>query len=199
MLDELQSYPFCPAMSPEDLLKSQHCVQAVTLALTSQVFLEALGQAGRVRDIDPVGSQAEGPSTRHFLLFRDTVQTKLLMTPWICMAHQRVGVGVNPPPCLRMVLLSRSDPTSVLPRWLFPAGLSGPVKWVLLSCSYSQRPFSDYFLSGKVTSIFSAYLFISAKWAFHFQFWSEVSLSFSHQNTWGCIPWGMTEDSFLKI
>lgn len=85
-----------------------------------------------------------------------------------------------------MVLLSRSHPKNVSLRWLIPAGLSGPVKWVLLTCSYSQRPFSDYFLSGKVTSIVSAYLFVSAKWTFHFQFWlgvrKEVSWLFPLKN-----------------
>lgn len=98
MLDELQSYPFCPAVSPADPLKSQQCVEAMTLALTSWVFPGALGHASSGRNIYPMGTQAEGPSTKYFLLFRDNVQTKLLMTPWMCMAHQRVGVDVNHPP-----------------------------------------------------------------------------------------------------
>lgn len=69
----------------------------MTLSVTSQVFLRDLGHSGSGRDIYPVGSQAEWPSTKFFLLFRDTVQTKLLLTRWICIAHQRLAVYVNPP------------------------------------------------------------------------------------------------------
>ena len=46
----------------------------MTLALTSQVFLWSLGHAGGGRDSYPV---AEGPSTKHFLIFRGTVHIKL--------------------------------------------------------------------------------------------------------------------------
>lgn len=75
-------------------------------------------------------------------LFRDTAQTKPRMTHWICMAHQRVGVDVNPStPGQRMVLLSRVWPKEcftevVVSCWLVWACEVSPADLPLLTKAF---------------------------------------------------------------
>lgn len=186
----------CPAVSALDPLKSQQCVQGMTLALTSQVFLWALGHAGSGRDIYPVRSQAEGPSTKYFLLFRDTVQTKV--TCWICTVHKRVGVDVNPP--------------SQVWEWCCSAGLTQRMFcWggcFLPACLWSESCWPALTHKGLSLIIFCLgkllllsqliYLYLPNE---HFTFSSgqkleRKCLGFSHRKSWAAFHGGWQKTAF---
>lgn len=151
-----------------------------------------------------MGREAEGLSTQYFFPSRGTTQIKLPNTCRICCSDQKVGVYLSPWWAMEPRTAPAADrcpagsvSRNFSPKHLAPDSLSGPAEWVLLTCRCSQRPPCDYFLSGKVTSIVSAYLFISSKWAFYFQFWSKVrkeAFWLYPPKVLDYIPWRRTAD-----
>lgn len=201
MLDELQSYPdqpsSVPSWSPE---KSAERSSTMTLALASQVFLWALGCAGSGRDSQPLGSETEGPSPKRFFIFRGTVHFRLLITHWICVAHQSVGVYVSPH--------HRSEHGAA--HQALSQGMYLQSGCLLLAClglrSESCWPASTHkglpviiFCLGKWLPLSQViYLFLPSE-CFSFSSGQESErklFHFSHQKSWPVFPGGREQPAF---
>lgn len=183
---------FCPAVSPADPLKSQQCVQAITLALTSQVFLWDLGQAGSGRDIYPV-----------LLAFQGHCSDQTANDSLDLYGSPKGGCGWEPPPQVWEWCCSAGPPQRMfywggcfLPSYL---GLWSESCWPALTHKGLSL---IIFCLGKLLLLSQLiYLYLPNE---HFTFSSgqkseRKCFGFSHQKILGCIPWWMTEDSFLKI
>lgn len=136
-----------------------------------------------------------GWRSKQFLPFGDTVHTKLLMTRWICMAHQRVGVDVNPAtPALRTVLLSRVWPKECLTEvvvscWLAWACEVSPADLLLLTKSFLWLFFvwESYF---HCLSLFICICQISISLSVLFRSQKGSVLAFPHQKSWAAFHGG---------
>lgn len=115
--------------------QSAVCSHSKTLALTSQVFTGPWGMLAVSGTSTLWGVRLKVQALNILLLLRGTVDIRLLITHWICVVHQWVGVYISSHPRSE----HGANPTgsmwrNVSPKWLSSVGLSGPPKRVLLTC-----------------------------------------------------------------